>query len=259
MNISIPILWIICILVTVFIADRKKRSVISWCFLSAILGPLALIAVSVSSKIEQKEIKTIDIFQGEIMNRHSRKSPIFAMLLAVIFIVMSVIDFFHVRNTIEIVITKDSIVELMENNLANWKTSHEIKPEYIKPLAIQEKLIQALKDYKPKPIFFILELMAIISDIGLFLIGIFIFTLKKWTNTYALWFLPFYYAATAIDKLFFLAIDPLPNPIIILSSQFNRICFASLEILALSPIFALIMWYFNNKNVKEFFQQTQGE
>jgi len=188
------------------------------------------------------------------MTEQPKRRPIFAMVLAIVFILISVIDFFHVWNTIETLISKDSIVELMEYRLANWKSSHEIKPEHIKPLEIQEKLIQALKNYKPKVISFILEFIAIISDIGLFLIGIFIFTRKRWTNIYALWFLPFYYIAMAIDKIFFIALEPLPDPLIISLSPETRIYLASLQILGLLPVFTFVTWYFNNKNVKEFFR-----
>jgi len=51
------ILWIVSILVTVFIARDKNRSLVGWFFLSFILGPIALIVVLLLPRIEQRQAR----------------------------------------------------------------------------------------------------------------------------------------------------------------------------------------------------------
>jgi uncharacterized membrane protein len=50
-----PILWILSILLTVFIARDKNRSVVGWFFLSCILGPIAVLLVLLSAKTGQSQ------------------------------------------------------------------------------------------------------------------------------------------------------------------------------------------------------------
>lgn len=51
------ILWVASIIITIFVALEKNRSVVGWFFLSLFLGPVALILVILASKAERKPMR----------------------------------------------------------------------------------------------------------------------------------------------------------------------------------------------------------
>ena len=64
-------LWILSIIVTLYIADRKKLGVVGFFFVSLFIGPLAVIIVLL---MPSREVQSGTVFAGSTLSRMPRNN-----------------------------------------------------------------------------------------------------------------------------------------------------------------------------------------
>lgn len=177
-----------------------------------------------------------------------KKRPIGVTILGVLFIIAGIFGFMQSVNTLNMLVTKDQQVKIMEDQLLQAEKSQDFKPS-----ELQKDFVRTFKERKITISDYFFQVLSLLNDIGLILGAIFLFTLRRWTTLYITWYFIITWLVQIMDNFFFTFINPIPRPSAIQFSGQQKVFILIQQAFVTLLIACFIIWYFNRKNIKDYF------